>query len=1068
MFCIISEGKILFSRTSDVDEPMRRHFLKDPEESSNDEGEKSPLLSESDSITSVASPTTIPTPPDITPLLQKLRQQQSGVSSPPPLPPPPPLLPQTFTFSQQKIPPITSQSFVLNTAGSSGLSNSLISPALSSKGTATSDSHKIANRSIKKAKPNKPSTKSKVIKFHEYRGPPNVVKNQQSSSSSPVPTDPAAENTSYSILLQQQQLLLQWQLEMQQQQKNVSFLMPGQKSSASSSQDSFSPQPSPGNSSVMSPQSVGHATPQPSLLSPIPTPSPATTPSPKPPAIVASPLSVLPPPPPPLPQVALAPPQTFKAFIPNSVTTSSKSVPPVATGGTLTFTTAVVSSAASKTFTAKPAVTATATTTGASSSITNISTLTPAKGMPGEKRIGSASNVRTTPVTKLEDLKVAELKAECKKRSLLVSGPKPNLLERLKPFSEAILASLAAQASSGKSCHASVPSVISDSSLTSPPSVASLGSSINIAPLTPLNDDAMSMTLGSPPMSPSSGMEQGNNGMNPPSSQPMSPVAMMDINTPGFSLLTQKAQKSKLSASQPIVPMSVDQSMSRPPSAVPMDIDLGGSQGNGVGAGKAFKDSNHNTASTVSGGVRSITQTPTSSIILTPVTTPTPGTPRSIPGTPGKVTVPSPGSAGVTQLKTLSQVAGPVPPPAPPLPPPGKVQATQIIAVRQPAGVGGGQGSSGGGGTQISANVRAQLIHHFSQLQRQQQATNLPQQVLVATSKPVIQPTHIQVQGTSIQPSMLRLAAPTVTSATATSQTLVEVTPSQSPSILAPIQVSMVKPASIKVTTPTPSAQPVGQPQVVTQQELLQQQQKQIEELRQQLAQSQMQLAAAHNAQQEALKHAAVGTSSTGAIPAVPNGGQIAASLPPMPHPLPDNPTPAQIQTQIQALAAAVQQQNALLASHANTDSKSNTKPITSTTGSKPPLMAQIQIQHLPTPVPQVLSQSQPGIVPATTVVTTRAGDLKLPTILTSHPQLASGLGQTGQPRLVFTAVGANGQQLLFTSQPPAGSSSTSTTTTTVTTSTVPSTTSVMAAPPPARPAKSNNSIPSVNGLGSK
>ena len=36
----------------------------------------------------------------------------------------------------------------------------------------------------------------------------------------------------------------------------------------------------------------------------------------------------------------------------------------------------------------------------------------------------------------LEDMKVADLKAELKKRSLPVSGPKPQLIERLKPFTD--------------------------------------------------------------------------------------------------------------------------------------------------------------------------------------------------------------------------------------------------------------------------------------------------------------------------------------------------------------------------------------------------------------------------------------------------------------------------------------------------------------------------------------------------------------------------------------------------------------------------------------------------------
>uniref|UniRef100_A0A914YZA7 SAP domain-containing protein n=1 Tax=Panagrolaimus superbus TaxID=310955 RepID=A0A914YZA7_9BILA len=46
------------------------------------------------------------------------------------------------------------------------------------------------------------------------------------------------------------------------------------------------------------------------------------------------------------------------------------------------------------------------------------------------------------PKSKLADFKVQDLKVECKKRQLPVSGAKPQLLERLKPYEDAILATL--------------------------------------------------------------------------------------------------------------------------------------------------------------------------------------------------------------------------------------------------------------------------------------------------------------------------------------------------------------------------------------------------------------------------------------------------------------------------------------------------------------------------------------------------------------------------------------------------------------------------------------------------
>lgn len=44
-------------------------------------------------------------------------------------------------------------------------------------------------------------------------------------------------------------------------------------------------------------------------------------------------------------------------------------------------------------------------------------------------------------ISKLEDMKVSDLKAELKKRNLPVSGAKPQLIERLKPYTESVIAS---------------------------------------------------------------------------------------------------------------------------------------------------------------------------------------------------------------------------------------------------------------------------------------------------------------------------------------------------------------------------------------------------------------------------------------------------------------------------------------------------------------------------------------------------------------------------------------------------------------------------------------------------
>ena len=64
----------------------------------------------------------------------------------------------------------------------------------------------------------KVSTASKVIKFHEYKGPPNAVK-FGSCDGGGCPNRKAG--TPYHILLQQQQLFLQWQLEFKRKQSNL-------------------------------------------------------------------------------------------------------------------------------------------------------------------------------------------------------------------------------------------------------------------------------------------------------------------------------------------------------------------------------------------------------------------------------------------------------------------------------------------------------------------------------------------------------------------------------------------------------------------------------------------------------------------------------------------------------------------------------------------------------------------------------------------------------------------------------------------------------------------------------
>lgn len=63
------------------------------------------------------------------------------------------------------------------------------------------------DKNRKKSK-SKSTPKTRTIKFHEYKGPPNAQKNSALTSGS-------SSETSYELLLKQQQLFLQWQLQLQ-------------------------------------------------------------------------------------------------------------------------------------------------------------------------------------------------------------------------------------------------------------------------------------------------------------------------------------------------------------------------------------------------------------------------------------------------------------------------------------------------------------------------------------------------------------------------------------------------------------------------------------------------------------------------------------------------------------------------------------------------------------------------------------------------------------------------------------------------------------------------------------
>lgn len=334
----------------------------------------------------------------------------SDISSPPVIPPAPEL-PVSFAkalpfathiqFNQDSkvtLPqPTLPSSIPQPVANSSGIT---ISPGAFSAGSFVTPRNNVTVSTInssssnksrpKKSKP-KPQPKAKVIKFHEYKGPPNIVKSTQpvsttttvgpvglgtvintaSQAAARVPAAAKTSETPYHILLQQQQLFLQWQLEFSQKNLNATVIVPTQKDGQPSLQ-SF-------------PSSTGN--------------------------VESSPLSV----------ITQASPQTVFTVTPTSqqsggqvqqmrisspVLTQVKQEPPVGQP--------------------QPQLNPNMTPINTNKIVKKH---TPAVSTTGQLK----------QYTCLEEMKVAELKAELKKRNLTVSGPKEKLIERLKPYADAII-----------------------------------------------------------------------------------------------------------------------------------------------------------------------------------------------------------------------------------------------------------------------------------------------------------------------------------------------------------------------------------------------------------------------------------------------------------------------------------------------------------------------------------------------------------------------------------------------------------------------------------------------------
>ena len=459
---VIADGLVSYSKTDGDDVHMQPKVFVFDEESISD-GVPSPPQDDYNSLSDISSPNSIPPAPELS-----LSVQRS-----PPVPP------------------------VINKTSSTGL----LSGNTSSSPKNNSSSGNTNNKSKpKKSKP-KTAPKAKVIKFHEYKGPPSVAKSQASStsvssttsatsnlsssntsssgnnknSSSSSASGSSTTETPYHILLQQQQLFLQWQLEFQQ--KNMPFLLTQQKVGRDG-------QPLPGLPSL----------PTQSIATTMVVQAPVIS---SPPTVVSTRTSVL-------PTTSII--QTSQGTMPQDSHSPQ--------------------------------------------------TIQQSAQQQSRQMMPHSSSSLKLLTGNLEDLKVADLKAELKKRGLPVSGPKPQLIERLKPYTETATASFSSStsSSSAQTQDSSVKSVVPvsiagsisilDANMVSPPSFQSLNSVVSVK----VKEEPL--TNASPPTS-------------PPLAEgiiPMSPGIMDSHNVIRL--------KNQLNSSLNSIPMAVD--TSRPPSVAPL------------------------------------------------------------------------------------------------------------------------------------------------------------------------------------------------------------------------------------------------------------------------------------------------------------------------------------------------------------------------------------------------------------------------------------------------------------------------------------------------------------------
>lgn len=408
---LIKDGSISFDKTNEGDETSHFNF----EDSKSSDEAFSPEQADDSSTSDVTSPP-IPPAPELPVSFTKALPLSSQIQ---------------FSQASKVTVPLTTQPFsipqhTLNNISAfpvSGPSVACVNTFSAQNNNTTNVLNFNNNNNKSRPKKTKPKTqpKAKVIKFHEYKGPPNVVKSSQpviSPSSVVGNINQNNNDTPYHILLRQQQLFLQWQLEFNQKNMTLPVMVPTNKDGQVVSQTTSM---SSSNASVVSSTSSSVESASSSIAT-------VTTQS--------------------VPQtvITVTSPQTQTAPQIQQIRISS----PVGLQG-------------------KPELPQVGQPQPQLNP--NITPIT----KPQLKKSPAVTNLVNKQFSNLEEMKVAELRAELKKRNLPVSGPKPQLIERLRPYADAILKSSSDKSPGSITSPGSVNSVMSPtgSVISRPPSVLS-------------------------------------------------------------------------------------------------------------------------------------------------------------------------------------------------------------------------------------------------------------------------------------------------------------------------------------------------------------------------------------------------------------------------------------------------------------------------------------------------------------------------------------------------------------------------------------------------------------------